>query len=81
MVEVFITNVHEISEAERVLEVLKSSFPGLGINFDLAVDVLSYPCKHSILRVEGATINDQHIVSAVRQAGFQCDILEDKLCN
>ncbi len=80
MVEVFITNVRESDQANRILENLKYSFPGLKINFDLSDPNSVFPCGHSVLRMEGSQINSEDIISTVNQSGFICDVLEDKIC-
>jgi len=80
-IEVFSTNVQSEIQAQLILETLEKSFPELKINFDLNETKLPYPCRHSILRVEGTTINSESLVSIINQSGFKCDILEDKVCN
>lgn len=74
MVEVFITNIQEPVQAEKILMFLENIFPELKINFDLD------DC-HKILRVEGAKINQDSIISIVKKSGYICEILEDKICN
>ncbi|WP_084299326.1 hypothetical protein [Dyadobacter tibetensis] len=81
MIEVFTTNVQGKAQAERILGILSHSFPTLKINFDLSETVLPYPCGHSILRVEGTTINSEKIIAVLRQSGLICEILENKVCN
>lgn len=73
MVEVFITNIQEPVQAERILQVLENTFPEMKINFDLD------DC-HRILRIEGAKINPESIISIVNKSGYTCEILEDKIC-
>lgn len=80
MIEVFITNVEEIDQANRILENLRDCFPRLEISFDLSDSKSAFPCGHSIIRMEGSLINSENIISTVNQAGFKCDVLEDKLC-
>src|SRR5690606_2793248 len=84
-VQVFTTDIKNRFQEERLLRTLEKSFPELEINFDLW-DYLSnpempYPCGHSILRVQGNTINSKSIISTINQSGFKCDILENKVCN
>jgi len=81
LVEVFTTNIQSKIQAERILNPLEKNFLELKINFDLNETELPYPCGHSILRVEGNTINSESIISILNQSGFKCDILEDKVCS
>ena len=81
MIEVFTTNIQSKIQAENILKTLEKSFPELKINFDLSETKFPYPCGHSILRVEGNTINSESIISIINQSGFKCDILEDKVCS
>ncbi|WP_051907878.1 hypothetical protein [Flavimarina sp. Hel_I_48] len=54
------------------------SFSELQIDFDIETRIANYPCDHSILRVEGATIYAQDIISHLNKKGYLCHILEDK---
>jgi hypothetical protein len=80
MVEVFTTNVRRKIQAEPILKSLENSFSDLEINFDLNDADSQIPFCHNILRVEGVRINPEKIIAIVNQAGFQCNILEDKIC-
>lgn len=80
MAEVFITNVQDRIEAERVQNILESRFPGLNIHFDLADPKLPFPCGHNIIRIEGAAVDPESVISTVNGSGFMCDVLEDKIC-
>lgn len=80
MIEVFITNVRSEIQAIETEKILSICFPDLKINFDLEASELPYPCGHSILRVEGSTVEPACIISTVNKAGFSCDLLEDKVC-
>lgn len=81
MIEVFTTNIKSEIQAERILKTLDTIFPKLKINFDVSKTELPYPCGHSILRIEGKTIHSESIIATMKQSGFMCDILEDKVCN
>lgn len=81
MIEVFTTNIQSEIQAISVLEILEKNFPEQKINFDLNETALSYPCGHTILRIEGKVINTEKVLSIVNKSGFKCDILEDKVCN
>lgn len=80
MVEVFTTNIQLQIQADQVLSILKQSFPELKVSFDINDSELPFPCGHSILRVEGEPVNPEEILSMMNKTGYQCDILEDKVC-
>jgi len=80
MVEVFITNVEKHVEANKILSVFERSYPELKINFDLNDSGTLFPCGHTILRVEGAPIYIDYIISTVNKSGYIYEILEDKAC-
>ncbi|TYQ00168.1 hypothetical protein C7447_101778 [Tenacibaculum adriaticum] len=81
MIEVFTTNIQDHIQVNCILKILENSFPVLKFNFDLEDFKLPYPCNHSILRVEGKLIHTESIITILDQLGYQCDILEDKVCN
>ena len=80
MVEVFITDIQSNIQADFILKNIQKDNTNLKINFDLNETDLSFPCGHTILRVEGSNINSDKIMVSVRQQGFHCEILEDKIC-
>lgn len=80
MVEVFITDIQDAIQAERILSTIKIENTNLKINFDLNETSLPFPCGHNILRIEGSKINSDKIMETVRNQGFNCEILEDKIC-
>ncbi|RYU96963.1 hypothetical protein [Emticicia agri] len=80
MIEVFTTDVRTRMQADVLLKNLTNAFTGLKFNFDLADTEVSFPCVHSILRVEGAMIEAKDIKAVMNQAKFQCEVLEDKVC-
>jgi hypothetical protein len=69
MVEVFKTNVDQMSQACRLLSVLYQHFPESRINFDLE------DCDR-VLRVEGKNIPAEKVLTLVRENGFSCMELE-----
>lgn len=69
MVEVFKTNVQEKNEAQEIINLLMSKFPGSKINFDL------HDCDR-ILRIESRHVSAREVVDLVLQNGFHCDILD-----
>tara|TARA_R110002049_G_scaffold3514_2_gene26322 strand:+ start:2437 stop:2697 length:261 start_codon:yes stop_codon:yes gene_type:complete len=80
MVEVFMTNIPDQDQAKACIAILENSFSGLKISFDIELTIINYPCDHSILRVEGNTIPVENFATEVNTLGFECDILEDKIC-
>ncbi|MCC7027337.1 MAG: hypothetical protein IT265_10295 [Saprospiraceae bacterium] len=80
MVEVFITDIQNNIQADIILNNIQKDNTDLKINFDLNETDLSFPCGHTILRVEGNKINSDKILETVRNQGFNCEILEDKIC-
>ena len=69
MIEVFQTNVQDVSEAKKIVEMLTSQFPGSKINFDLD------DCD-KVLRVEGQDFLTGKIMLLVKENGFACSILD-----
>jgi hypothetical protein len=81
MIEVFITDISNKIQAEKVLNNLQKKHPDLRINYDLSETELPFPCGHTILRIEGIDVNTKAIMKIVIGLGFQTEILEDKICN
>lgn len=81
MVEVFITDIQNNILAGIILNNIQIDNTDLKINLDLRETDLTFPCGHTILRVEGNKINTDRIKESVRKQGFKCEILEDKTCN
>lgn len=79
-IEVFMTDVDNNIQVEHLQKKLERRFPKLEISFDLSETDLSYPCGHTILRVEGQEMHSDKIISTIIQSGFKCDVLEDKAC-
>ena len=67
-VEIFKTNVLSEFQAQTVLTLLRNTFPEMKINFDLD------DCD-KILRIAGAEITPDYIVSVLCSLGFECDQL------
>jgi hypothetical protein len=80
MIEVFVTDIQDKIQAERVLRAFQSENAYLKINVDLNETGFSFPCGHSILRVEGSKINADKFIAIVKSQGFKCQVLEDKIC-
>ncbi len=80
MTEIFITNVQNEVQTKNILDFFKIVNPELKITLDLNETENSYPCGHTIIRVEGDKINAKSIVNMAKRLGYNCDILEDKIC-
>ncbi len=80
MVEVFITDIQSTIQTERILNTIQIENNVLKINFDFGETNLSFPCGHTILRIEGDKFNSDKIRETVRNQGFNCQLLEDKIC-
>jgi hypothetical protein len=80
MIEVFITNIQNTTQAQIMLNTIQNENAELRINFELNETDLLFPCGHTILRAEGNKINSDKILETVRNQGFNCEILEDKIC-
>jgi hypothetical protein len=80
MTEIFITNIQTKLQAKEVLDFFKANVADLKISYDLNETENSYPCGHTILRVEGDKVDTQNILTALNSLGYKCEILEDKVC-
>ena len=69
MIEVFKTNIQELSQATRLIALLLNHFPDTKINIDL------HDCD-KVLRVEGRNFVPARIMMLVRENGFMCNVLE-----
>jgi hypothetical protein len=68
MIEVFKTNVQEVSQAEKIVTMLLEHFPGSKINIDM------HDCD-KVLRVEGKDFIPVKIMSLLHKNGFNCSPL------
>jgi hypothetical protein len=80
MTEIFITDIQSKIQADEILNFFKIKNPGLKISYDLNETEKSYPCGHTIIRVEGDMIHSESILTTVRNSGYHCELLEDKVC-
>ena len=80
MVEVFITDIQNEVQAKRTSSSIQNENIDLKINFDVNETDLLFPCGHTILRIEGNKFNSDEIMETVRNQGFHCEILEEKIC-
>jgi hypothetical protein len=69
MIEVFKTNVLEMSQSKALVEKLLEQIPSSRINFDLQ------DCD-KILRVEAEHIIPEKIIEVINANGYQCQVLE-----
>ena len=69
MVEVFKTNVETKKQARKILDLLRSAFTDIQVNFDLD------DCDR-ILRVEGSIIDADKVEQLLMANGYVCEILE-----
>ena len=79
MIEVFTTSIPDQILGNQIIKSLKMPFSELQIDFDIETPIANYPCDHSILRVEGATIDAQGIIFHLNKKGYLCHILEDRI--
>ena len=68
-IEVFQTNVQEVSQAEKIIDLLLQHFPESKINFDLE------DCD-KVLRIEGYNFIIPKIIKLVNETGFTCKVME-----
>jgi hypothetical protein len=69
MVEVFKTNVQQFTEAQKLVALLRRHFPGTKINIDMD------DCD-KVLRVEGANLRIEKLMTLVTEKGFLCTVLD-----
>jgi hypothetical protein len=82
MVEIFITDIEDAQQAKQMKYLLESCFATLQFNLDLENSRVGndFPCRHTILRVEGNTMDTDRIMATMSQLGFRCEVLVDKIC-
>lgn len=68
MVEVFKTDISDVRQARRVLDLLGERWPQYLANFDLE------DCDR-ILRIESKAVQQQDIVLLLQQHGHRCEVL------
>jgi hypothetical protein len=74
MVEVFKTNVNDMSHADMLIGMIQQTFPHLKANFDL------HDCDN-ILRVKSATgfIEPMSLINMLNRFGFTAEVLPDEV--
>lgn len=80
MIEVFITDIQNITQASKILSIIQNENNDLKINFDLNETQLPFPCGHTVLRIKGNKINSDEIMRTIRNQGVNCEIMQDKIC-
>ena len=81
MIEVFITDIQNKAQADRVLNIIKTETADLKINYDLNETALSFPCGHTILRMEGDVVNSDEIIAIVRNQVLTVKFWKTKSAN
>ena len=69
MIEVFKTNIQDISQADKLITLLLDHFPGSRVNVDL------HDCD-KVLRIEGRNFLPSTVMRLVEQNSFMCAMLE-----
>jgi len=80
MTEVFITDIPYKTQAYKVSSRMLEENTDLKVNFDFNKTEVAFPCEHTILRMEGDVVNSDEIIAIVKESGFKCEVLEDKIC-
>lgn len=80
MIEVFITDIKSIENAEQIVAHIEQLFPKLKVSFDIDETQLPFPCGHTVIKIEGIELDNQQIISTVNQLDFLCEIMKDKVC-
>ncbi|ASV30054.1 hypothetical protein [Maribacter cobaltidurans] len=80
MIGIFITNIQNEVQLNKIVNSIKTDSPELKVSYDLNETEKQYPCGHTVLRVEGKKINADKILTAVNSYDHNCEILEDKIC-
>jgi len=69
MIEVFKTDIQELSQAEELISLLLDHFPESKINVDM------HDCD-KVLRIEGRNFLPSKVMLLVKENGFMCSVLE-----
>ena len=69
MIEVFKTDIQELSQAEELISLLLDHFPESKINVDM------HDCD-KVLRIEGCNFLPSKVMLLVKESGFMCSMLE-----
>lgn len=80
MTEIFITDIQTKAQADYVLKYLKAENSELRANYDLNETGLTFPCGHTIFRLEAETINLEKVLNLMKNWKINVEILEDKIC-
>jgi len=79
IVEVFITDIKKQSQVKIIEKMLQLEFTTLKINFYLDETGLAFPLGHSVLRVEGISINVKKKISLFCNKGILCEIMKNEI--
>tara|TARA_R110002049_G_C9159982_1_gene560919 strand:+ start:1632 stop:1904 length:273 start_codon:yes stop_codon:yes gene_type:complete len=80
MIEVLMTNIKSEILSTEILQFLEREHPQIKFNFDLEDFNKPYPCGHSILRIEGVSIDTSTITLQLKNKGIECAPLKDIIC-
>ena len=69
MIELFKTNVNDVSAKDCVIRLLEQFFPGCRITIDM------HDCD-KVLRLEGINVQPETVKQLVREKGYHCSELE-----
>lgn len=64
MIEVFITDIQNKAQSDRILSTIQIKNADLKINFDLNETELPFACGRTILRVKGNKINSENYIGS-----------------
>lgn len=79
MVEVFITDLTKKKQVKKMVKLVQQLDAQWKVNFDMDETGLPFPNGHTVLRVEGESLNQENIMLTVSKLGFTCQIMEDEI--
>lgn len=83
MIEVFITNIMEVYQAENTIKELSDCFLDLEITYDMDETGLHFPCGHTVIRIKSfknRKIQSENIMGMVNKMGYKCQIMPESIC-
>lgn len=73
IIEVFRTSVSDRRDAEYLLDLIRTNFPGSAANFDLD------DCDHVLRVLPGEAVPPSRFVSLLNEYGFEAEELSDEV--
>jgi 50S ribosomal subunit-associated GTPase HflX len=72
MIEVFKTNLEDPKDADWLIQLISTSFPGYQVNFDLedCDRIMRVKCEHLVVDVK-------HLILILKDRGFEAEVLHD----